>query len=51
VPRYGTGSIKKIDDAANFIMEEKPKHVEAGLDPFTYKKMEKKIVKEKADLK
>jgi len=24
-------------------MEEKPKHVESGLDPFTYKKNEKKL--------
>ena len=32
-------------------MEEKPKHVEAGMDPFTYKKNEKKLEKEKAGLK
>jgi len=44
VPRYGAGSIKKIEDKANWLMEEKPKHVEAGVDPFTYKKNEKKIV-------
>ena len=27
-------------------MEEKPKHKEAGMDPFTYAKNEKKIEKE-----
>lgn len=32
-------------------MEEKPKHVEAGMDPFTYKKHEKKIEKEKQNLR
>jgi len=32
-------------------MEEKPKHAEAGMDPFTYKKMEKKLDKEKHDLR
>ena len=51
VPRYGTGSIKHIEDAANIIMEEKPKHLEAGMDPFTFKKMEKKMVKEKQNLR
>jgi len=51
VPRYGSGSIKKIEEEANWIMEEKPKHVEAGMDPFTYKKMEKKLEKEKQDLR
>ena len=47
VPRYGMGSIKKIEDKYNWVMEEKPKHVESGLDPFTYKKNEKKINQEK----
>jgi len=47
VPRWGKGSIKKIQDKANIIMEEKPKHTEAGMDPFTYKKNEKKMEKEK----
>lgn len=32
-------------------MEEKPKHIESGLDPFTYKKMEKKLEKEKQNLR
>lgn len=31
-------------------MEEKPKHKEAGLDPFTFAKQEKKAKKEKQDL-
>jgi regulator of ribosome biosynthesis len=43
VPRYGMGSIKKIEDKYNWLMEEKPKHVASGLDPFTYKKNEKKL--------
>ena len=47
VPRHGMGSIKKIEDKYNWVMEEKQKHIEAGLDPFTYKKNEKKIEKEK----
>jgi len=47
VPRYGMGSIKKIEEKHNWLMSEKPKHIEAGLDPFTFKKQEKKIVKEK----
>jgi regulator of ribosome biosynthesis len=51
VPRFGMGSIKKIQDEANWIMEEKPKHVAAGIDPFTYKKQEKKIEKEKQSLR
>ncbi len=32
-------------------MEEKQKHVEAGMDPFTFKKFEKKIEKEKQSLR
>lgn len=51
VPRYGMGSIKKIEDKHNWLMEEKPKHLESGLDPFTYKKNEKKLEKEKQDLR
>jgi len=41
------GSIKKIAEKHNWLMEDKPKHQEAGVDPFTYKKNEKKIVGEK----
>lgn len=51
VPRYGMGSIKKIEDKYQWVMEEKPKHVEAGLDPFTYKRNEKKLEKEKQNLR
>ena len=51
VPRYGMGSIKKIEDKHNWLMEEKAKHVAAGMDPFTYQKNEKKLVKEKQDLR
>ena len=51
VPRYGMGSIKKIEEKYQWAMEEKPKHVESGLDPFTYKKNEKKLQKEKQDLR
>ena len=50
VPRHGAGSIKKIEDRANWLMEEKPKHREAGVDPFTYKKTEKKMKMEKQKL-
>jgi len=32
-------------------MEDKPKHAEAGVDPFTYKKNEKKIELEKQELR
>jgi len=45
------GSIKKIGEKHNWLMEEKPKHVEAGLDPYTYKKNEKKIELEKQNLR
>jgi len=47
VPRHGMGSVKKIADAHNWLMEEKPKHVESGVDPFTYAKAEKKAKQEK----
>jgi hypothetical protein len=36
VPRFGMNSIKKVAEKYNWVMEEKPKHVEAGVDPFTY---------------
>lgn len=51
VPRFGMGSIKKIEEKHNWLMEEKPKHRESGIDPFTYQKNEKKIEKEKQDLR
>lgn len=51
VPRYGMGSIKKIQAKSQWLMVEKPKHVEAGLDPFTYKKNEKKLDAERQNLR
>ena len=51
VPRFGAGSIKKIEDKYNWMMHEKPKHVDAGMDPFTFKKMEKTVDKEKQNLR
>jgi len=50
VPRWGAGSVKKIADKHNWAMEEKPKHVAAGIDPFTYARAEKKAKVEKQDL-
>jgi len=47
VPRHGMGSVKKVADAHNWLMEEKPKHRAAGVDPFTYDKVEKKAKQEK----
>lgn len=44
VPRWGVGSIKKIAEEADWARVEKPKHRHAGVDPFTYEKMEKKAV-------
>jgi len=37
------GSIKKVDEKFNWVMEEKQKHRDAGLDPFTFQKNEKKL--------
>jgi hypothetical protein len=51
VPRFGMGSIKKIQKNNEYIMVEKPKHVEAGMDPFTYKQNEKRLDKEKQNLR
>ena len=42
VPRWGKDSVKKIEEKHNWIMEEKPKHVASGIDPFEYKRIEKK---------
>jgi len=50
VPRFGKGSIKKIADKMNFVMEEKPIHRLTGMDPFTYAKAEKKGKMEKQNL-
>ena len=40
-----------MEDKFNWVMEEKKKHVDAGLDPFTFKKNEKKLEKEKQALR
>jgi hypothetical protein len=43
VPRFGKGSVKKIEQKLNnWVMEEKPKHVYSGLNPFDYARMEYK---------
>lgn len=42
VPRWGKGSIKKLAEGDNWLMHEKPKHREAGMNPFDYAKAEKK---------
>jgi len=51
VPRFGAGSVKKIADRYNWVMEEKAVHREAGVTPFEYAKNEKKIVMEKQNLR
>lgn len=50
VPRWGVGSKKKIEDQHQWLLPTKQKHVDAGMDPFTYAKAEKKAKKEKQDL-
>ena len=50
VPRYGHGSIKKINEKYTWMMEEKAKHREAGMNPFEYEQNKKKIAKEKQSL-
>ena len=50
VPRWGTGSVKKIADQHQWLLPEKGKHREAGMDPFTYAKAEKKQKMEKQKL-
>lgn len=49
-PRWGKDSVKKIEDRHNWLMPEKEKHREAGVDPFTYAKAEKKAKLEKHKL-
>ena len=41
VPRWGKGSVKKIAEKMNYVMEEKPIHRIMGVDPFTFAKAEK----------
>lgn len=43
VPRFGMGSVKKIAEKHNWLMPEKQKNVAAGVNPFDFKKNEKKI--------
>lgn len=50
VPRWGRGSVKKIAEKMNFVMEEKPIHRVAGMDPFTFAKAEKRAKMEKQSL-
>ena len=50
VPRWGKGSVKKIADKMNFVMEEKPIHRATGMDPFTFAKAEKNAKLEKQKL-
>ena len=51
VPRWGPNSKKKIEAKHDWLQEDKPKHLEAGIDPFTMKKQEKKVVLEKEKLR
>ena len=50
VPRYGMGSVKKIGEKYNWLMEENSKHREAGMNPFEYELNKKKLAKEKQAL-
>lgn len=50
VPRWGKGSIKKLAEGDNWLMHEKPKHVESGMNPFDYAKAEKRAKLEKQNL-
>ena len=43
VPRFGMGSAKKIAEKHNWLMPERQKNVVAGVNPFDFKKNEKKI--------
>lgn len=51
MPRWGPKSIKKIADKHQWAMLEKPKHLAAGVDPFTYDKAEKRARTEKQNLR
>jgi regulator of ribosome biosynthesis len=50
VPRWGAGSIKKIQEKHNWLMPTKPKHETAGITPFEWEKLEKKGKNQKQDL-
>ena len=47
VPRWGKGSIKKIENEANWALEEK----EFGINPFDKKNQEKNLVKQKQKMR
>lgn len=51
VPRWGKGSIKQIQKKHQWLMEDKPKHEEAGVDPFTYEANLKTAEKQKQQLR
>lgn len=50
VPRWGKGSIKHRAEGDQWLMHEKPKHRESGLNPFEYAKAEKRQKLEKQKL-
>lgn len=50
VPRWGKGSIKKLAEKDDWMMHEKPKHVQSGMNPFDYARAEKKAKLEKQKL-
>lgn len=49
VPRWGHNSSKKIAEAHDWLIEDKPKH--EGNDPFTMKRQEKKLQLAKEKMK
>ena len=51
VPRWGPNSKKKIEAKHDWLQEVKPKHDEAGVDPFTMQRQEKKLVLEKEKMR
>lgn len=50
VPRWGKGSIKKLEDQRQWLMPTQEKHDAAGVDPFTYARAEKRAKVEKQKL-
>ncbi len=51
VPRWGPNSAKKIEAKHEWLLEDKPKHEQAGVDPFTMKRQEKKLQLEKENMR
>ena len=43
VPRWGPNSKKKIEAKHEWLLEDKPQHEAAGVDPFTMKRQEKQV--------